>query len=416
MKKIQEVVDSMLEQYQAYGVSKISIETYRTGYCSSIIRFCNQKSNGFYSAKILDDYLVCYKQKLDYCEIGATYYSIVARIVRLIKAVGNNGVANFARIHLQVQYNPSEEHWNLTDKIIKINNVSHGSVKNLHTQIRHIFCFLEENSIFDMEVTDAHFFEYLRSVSESNKGSMSETMRAVRLVSSYLKENGNKKLKTDFSLLPYKKAAVHMIEPYSPEEIRRIVEAIDVHTPMGIRDFAIMLLECDTGLRGVDIIHLCLQDIDWRHATLSIMQKKTGHPITQALRGAVLNALADYVLKIRPQNCQRELFLSTRPPYHALKGSYSLDYLIEKYCKIAGVEKKTRRSFHSLRRSFATELSIKGIAIGEISELLGHRTIRSDKPYLSYNKNQISFVAADFSEIPITNGIYADLLSTAKRG
>lgn len=414
MKKIQEVVNSMLEQYQAYGISKSSIKSYCNSYCNSIIQFCCAKNNGFYSANVLDDYLNGYKKKLDQDEIGATYYSIVARIVRLIKEVGDNGVADFARIRLQVKYNPSEDHWNLTDKIIMINNVSHGSVKNLHTQIRHIFCFLEENSISDMGVTDAHLFEYLRSVSESNRGSMSETMRAVRLVSTYLKENGDKKLKTDFSLLPYKKAAVHMIEPYSQEEIKRIVEAIDVHTPMGIRDFAIMLLECDTGLRGVDIIHLCLQDIDWRHATLSIRQKKTGHPITQALRGVVLNALADYVLKIRPQNGQSELFLSTRPPYHALKGSYSLDHLIEKYCSIAGVEKKTRRSFHSLRRSFATELSIKGIAIGEISELLGHRTIRSDKPYLSYNKNQISFVAADFSEIPITDGIYADLLSTAK--
>lgn len=316
----QEVVDSMLEQYQAYGISKSSIELYRNSYCNSIIQFCCTKINGFYSASVLDDYLSNYKRKLEHGEIGATYYSIVARIVRLIKSVGDNGVADFARIRLQVKYNPSEEHWNMTDEIIKINNVPHGSVKNLHTQIRHIFFFLEENSISDMEVTDAHFFEYLRSVSESNRGSMPETMRAVRLVSSYLKENGAKKLKTDFSLLPYKKAAVHMIEPYSQEEIRRIVEAIDIHTPMGIRDFAIMLLECDTGLRGVDIIHLCLQDIDWKHATLSIRQKKTGHPITQALRGVVLNALADYVLKIRPQNGQMELFLSIRPPFHALKG------------------------------------------------------------------------------------------------
>lgn len=414
MKKIQEVVNSMLEQYQAYGISKSSIEIYRNGYCNSIIKFCCTKNNGFYSANVLDDYLSGYQRKLERDEIGATYYSIVARMVRLIKAVGDTGVADFSKIHLQVKYNPSEEHWNLTDKIIRINNVSHGSVKNLHTNIRHIFCFLESNSISDTEVTDAHFFQYLSSVSESNKGSMSETMRAVRSVSSYLKENGAKSLKTDFSLLPFKKATIHMIEPYSPEEIRKIVDAIDVQTPMGIRDFAIMLLECDTGLRGVDIIHLCLQDIDWKHATLSIRQQKTGHPITQVLRGVVLNALADYVLKIRPQNGQRELFLSTRPPYHALKGSFSLDYLIEKYCKIAGVEKKTRRSFHSLRRSFATELSIKGVAIGEISELLGHRTVCSDKPYLSYNKYQISFVAADFSEIPITDGIYANLLSTAK--
>ncbi len=85
--------------------------------------------------------------------------------------------------------------------------------------------------------------------------------------------------------------------------------------------------------------------------------------------------------------------------------------LSKKYCKLAGVEKKPRRAFHSVRRSFATELSLKGIPLGEISELLGHRSLRLDKPYLSYNKN-IAFVAGDFSEIPITDGIYTKILKT----
>ena len=88
---------------------------------------------------------------------------------------------------------------------------------------------------------------------------------------------------------------------------------------------------------------------------------------------------------------------------------------IGRYCKIGGVEKKPRRSFHSVRRTFATQLSLKGIALGEISELLGHRHIRSDKPYLSYDREHISFVAGDFTEIPLANGIYASLLE-AKGG
>ena len=274
MTKIQDVVNSMLEQYRIYGISKNSIESYRNSYCNSIIQFCDRNNDGFYASEVLDDYLTFYKTRLERSEIGATYYSIIARMIRLLKAVGENGIADFSSIHTQIKYDPTQEHWKIADEIIEINNVSHGSVKNLHTQIRHIFCFLEDNSISDTDVTDDDFFKYLSFVSESNKGSRSETMRAVRSVSSYLKDHGAMKLKTDYSLLPFKKAPIHMIEPYSPEEIKKIVEAIDIDSPMGIRDLAIMLLECDTGSRGVDIIHLCQQDIDRRGATLSIRQKK----------------------------------------------------------------------------------------------------------------------------------------------
>ena len=245
---------------------------------------------------------------------------------------------------------------------------------------------------------------------------MSEIMRAVRLTSAFLKENGSMNLHTDFSLLPIKKATIHMIPPYTQEEIKRIVDAINLDTDMGKRDFAIMLLAFDTGLRGIDIIQLCCQDIDWRKGTLSIRQSKTGDPIIQPLNGTVLNAMADYALEVRPDNGENEFFLSSRPPRKALKGCFSLDNIIEKYCEIAGVEKKPRRSFHSVRRSFATELSLKGVALEEISELLGHRDLRSDKPYLSYDRKHVSFIAADFTEIPIRGGIYAKAFTESKGG
>jgi site-specific recombinase XerD len=415
IQSMQSIVDSMLSQYKAYGITESSYISYRDSYCSLIIRFCEQNNGGIYSPATLDAFLAVYTDKLAKKEIGITYYSIIERIVRLLKSVAETGTADFSMKKPAKQYNPSPEHWSKINDIIESNNISPGSVKNLQVQIRHIFCFIEEQGIDDKDLTDNVFFDFLSSISNSHKGCMGEIMRAIRLTTSYLKANGSEKLQTDFSLLPIKKAAVRMIPAYSHDEIKRIVDAIDITSALGKRDYAILLLAFDTGLRGIDIIKLKLHDIDWRAGTLSVKQSKTKQPVTQVLKGVVLNAIADYILDSRPENGEREVFLSTRPPYKALCGSYSLDTMIEKYCRLAGVPKKSRRSFHSVRRAFATELSLKGVALGEISELLGHRKIRSDKPYLSYDKKHVAFVSGDFSEIPLVSGIYASMLN-AERG
>lgn len=408
---MQSIVDAMLSQYKEYGITDASYNTYRESYCNPIIRFCKEKNGGLYSSDILDVFLSAYTNKLENGEIGQTYYSVFTRIVRLLKSVAETGTADFSKAKSSKQYNPSPEHWEKTKQIIESNNVSAGSVKNLQVQIRHLFCFIEEQGIADKDLTDSVFFDFLSTVSNTHKGCMGEIMRAIRLTSSYLKANGSNKLHTDFSLLPIKKAAIRMIPPYSHDEIKRIVDAIDITTALGKRDYAIMLLAFDTGLRGIDIIKLTTSDIDWKTGTLSLKQSKTKHTVIQSLKGIVLNAVADYILDVRPDNGEKEVFLSSRPPHRALQGCDALDDIIDKYCRLADVEKKPRRSFHSVRRAFATELSLKGIAIGEISELLGHRQIRSDKPYLSYDRKHVAFVAGDFSEIPLIGGVYASLLN-----
>ena len=81
--------------------------------------------------------------------------------------------------------------------------------------------------------------------------------------------------------------------------------------------------------------------------------------------------------------------------------------LCDKYFNAANVDKIPGRSFHSLRRSFATELSEAGVTIETISQMPGHKNIEEDRPYLSYNREQIAFCAMGFDEIPVTNGIYA---------
>ena len=47
----------------------------------------------------------------------------------------------------------------------------------------------------------------------------------------------------------------------------RVLAAVDRSTPLGRRDYAILLLAARYGLRPCDIRQLTLDEIDWREAT-----------------------------------------------------------------------------------------------------------------------------------------------------
>ena len=38
--------------------------------------------------------------------------------------------------------------------------------------------------------------------------------------------------------------------------------------------------------------------------------------------------------------------------------------------------------------------------------MMGHKSITEDKPYITYDKRQVAFVAMDFSDVPISGGYY----------
>ena len=44
-------------------------------------------------------------------------------------------------------------------------------------------------------------------------------------------------------------------------------------------------------------------------------------------------------------------------PYTGLASTSPLDYMVDKYSRLAGIPKQSYRSFHSLRRAFGTELA-----------------------------------------------------------
>lgn len=214
-------------------------------------------------------------------------------------------------------------------------------------------------------------------------------------------------IKTDLSVFSPKAPPHRLIAPFTQTDITAMLGVIENHSQTPKRDAAIILLAFNSGLRCADIRNLQLNNIDWRKAEVSIVQKKTGTSLSVPLNGKTLNAIASYILEERPESEDSHVFLRAYPPYEAIKSTSPLDYMIDKYCRLASIDKIEYRSFHSLRRAFGTELAIAEVPVTSISQMLGHRDMGADKAYLSFNNAQTLLCASDFSDVPITKGVYA---------
>ncbi len=89
--------------------------------------------------------------------------------------------------------------------------------------------------------------------------------------------------------------------PVLAEDDLRLVVTACASEVVCARDAAITLLALSTGLRACDIVDLRLSDVDWRGQTISIVQRKTGNPLTVPLTELLTCRLANYVLRDRPR-------------------------------------------------------------------------------------------------------------------
>lgn len=403
------VMNGLILQLEEQGSHPETIANYRI-VCNSIIRFGSQHcadNEILFSAELLEQYLKYTEQCCQNGEISKGYARFKKRTVRMLDEYAHAGKADTSTKTNRKKYIPTDEHMDLIDQVLAANRLPESSCYVMEPVMRHFFCFIEDKGLSAADLTDAVFFEFMDAVSELNAGSMGRTFRALRLISDFLKKQSLADMHVDLSLLKVRSAPVRVIPPFSQKELRCIIDGIDLSTPMGLRNKAVLLLAFETGLRSVDIRSLKLSDIDWKRAMVHVVQSKTGQALALPISATVMNAVADYILHARPDCDKQEVFLTVRTPYRPLKGAVSLRSAFETCCRKVGIPKREGRSFHSVRRSFATELSSAGISLPTISQMLGHKNIDQDKPYLSYDKEKNSFCALDLSDTPVTCGRYA---------
>jgi integrase len=201
---------------------------------------------------------------------------------------------------------------------------------------------------------------------------------------------------------PAARAKVYSPVPsyYTDDEVRRILESVDISTVSGKRDFVIISLAAYLGLRCGDIAALRFDAIDWQNRRISITQQKTGAPLTLPLIDEVRYPLIDYIKNARPVSDDPHILLTVNAPITHYKNARSFHWAITKAMDKAGVDhRKRHHGAHSLRFSIAASLLKKNTPMPAISALLGHTLASSTSLYLGIDETKLAMLALEVPDV-----------------
>jgi len=164
------------------------------------------------------------------------------------------------------------------------------------------------------------------------------------------------------------------------DTVRALLRSIDRSTPIGLRDYAMLLLIATYGLRASEVIGLTLEAIEWRAKRLRVSQRKTSALLLFPLTDAVGDSLLEYLRRGRPNVLCREVFVRHRAPAGVLKPTGVTD-IFQCWSRRSGLNIPFQGS-HCLRHSYAVHLLREGTSLKTIGDMLGHRNAESTCVYI----------------------------------
>lgn len=167
-------------------------------------------------------------------------------------------------------------------------------------------------------------------------------------------------------------------------EINRILQAVDLSTPEGIRDRAILELLYGTGIRVSEACGLSIYDVS--DDTIKVFGKGEKERIVP-LGECAAKAIDRYLVEVRPSQEGEEV----RSLFVTEKGKpinrFWVWHMVKEYAKKAKIEKTI--SPHTFRHTYASHLLDAGADLRIIQELLGHASISSTDRYTHVSSSQI---------------------------
>jgi site-specific recombinase XerD len=145
------------------------------------------------------------------------------------------------------------------------------------------------------------------------------------------------------------------------------------------RDYAILQVFLQTGIRVSELAHLTREDVDVIKPAITVRGKGSVEwEISLEKRG--VQDIKNY-LTVRPESLASALFLNYKGEPISERG---IRKLVVKYRKNAGITKKA--SCHSLRHTFATYKAEKGVSPFQLQQWLGHANLNTTQIYVHLGK------------------------------
>jgi site-specific recombinase XerD len=205
---------------------------------------------------------------------------------------------------------------------------------------------------------------------------------------------------TDAIPRPRQYRYVDLPDVLSQSDVDRILTSVDRSTPLGRRDYAILLLSARYGLRPCDIRQLTLDEINWRGARIDLRQVKTDRPLALPLLPDVADALSAYLRDGRPASTNRTIFLRHCAPFEPFAEENNLAAIMRAALRRASLADRTgRRGLYLFRHTLATRLLAFGRPLKAIADLLGHASTQTTYGYTRVDLVGLRGVAISEAEV-----------------
>lgn len=183
------------------------------------------------------------------------------------------------------------------------------------------------------------------------------------------------------------------IHPLTTAQVHALLGSFNKSYPCDHRDYVMVALMLDSGLRVGEVIPLTLADIDLEQGRVRVVGKG-GKPRTVHIGQAMRQALKSYLRHGRPglrrDKCQSldTLFPPTRSSRKTINREY-VSTIVKKRMDEVGIPRNNSSS-HRLRHTFAATYLRNGGDVFTLQKLLGHSSLDMTRRYVLLNQEDLA--------------------------
>lgn len=189
------------------------------------------------------------------------------------------------------------------------------------------------------------------------------------------------------------KAEKRIIETFSTAQVKALLNTPNRATFTGYRDFTLMSLLLDTGVRVSEAEGLSLESINWRDRTLKVYGKGRKERLVPFSR-SLEKHLRNYI-EIRGLLDTDSLFVNIDNKVYQVRGMQQAIKLYGEAAQIKGV----RVSPHTFRHTFAKMYIMNGGDVFSLQKILGHTSLEIVRMYVNLFGTDVAKQHAKYSPL-----------------
>lgn len=281
-------------------------------------------------------------------------------------------------------------------------NRSQKTIANYDHYLRRLVEFTDDCDITKLDAEMVrHWRLHLNRTKDAQGHELTKTTQNYHLIAlrSFLKYLAKRDIKAlDSAKIELARVTRPQVTFLETEEVTRLLDAIDIANPIGLRDRAIIELLFSGGLRVSELVNLDSDHINTGRGEFMVRGKgQKDRPIFISPQAA---EWIERYLATR-KDTGKPLFIHySGSSDDAEEGMYtrltvrSVQRLVKRYAKLAGITKDVTP--HTLRHSFATDLLVNGADLRSVQGLLGHANIATTQIYTHITDPQLKAVHEKF--------------------